>query len=202
MTLKKDIELVVAVANAGFKLVGSKSIGTDDGACWEATLARGSQKLVTVSNGGYGGPDEVRPLQTAKNSIASIKAALADFVSIPQVRQIILDYRISIEAITLDMDRCTNEELEAKKAEILVGAVKADEESLGVIVGKLGDIKQTIAMLKRNLKTRILFVTAADEAKGQFSFVKGADTAANRETLKRRHPDIDYFVADVLGTLA
>lgn len=202
MTLKKDIELVAAVANAGFKLVGSKSIGTDDGSCWEATLARGSQKLVMVSNGGYGGPDEVTALQSPKNPIASIKAALAEFVAIPQVRQVILDYRISMEAMSLKYDRCTKEEFEQKKAEIQSGPVKAGEEELGVIVGQLGDLKQTIAMLKRNLKTKVIWVTTKGDEKGEYISVKCADTAANREILKSRNPDIAYFVADVLATLA
>ena len=57
-------------------------------------------------------------------------------------------------------------------------------------------------MLKRNLKTRLIWVTAEGDEKGEYFSAKAADTPANRETLKRRHPDIAYFVADVMGTLA
>lgn len=202
MTLKKDIQLATAVATAGFKLTNCKSISTHDGACWEATLARGAQKLVHVWNGGYGGPDELRYHTDVRNSPAEIKQSLAVLMALPEVREIINDHHISMLAIDLEMERCTNDEFEQQKASILAGPVIMDDEAVEITTAHLADVKDTVAKLRRNLKTRIVWVSVEGEHTGEILSVKAADTAANREFLVRREQPIAYFVADVLGTLA
>lgn len=200
MSLKNQIETLSAIHTAGFKLVGSKSINTDDGACWTATLAFGTQKLVRVSNGGYGGPDETEYLANPKLPIDTIENRLATFFTLPAVQALVKEGMIKSEGYALEFKSITQEEFEAKKAKILAANVAVTDEAIESAVQFLADTCETVAKLKRSLKNHVCYVKEGGDAKGEWYACKTADTPANRQFIQMRDT-VDYFIADLLAGL-
>lgn len=196
MSFKTQIQLVAAVLAAGFKLVDHKRINTDDGYCWHATLSFGSQKLITVSNGGFGGPDEIAHHISPKSTKQSIDQALAVFAAIPEVRSIVTNFRIDVAKYS----HPDPTEFEAKKTEILASTTEFTEDDLGIVIDEFAAATADIKKYKAKLKTHILFAKAGADGDDDIYHVKAADTPRTREILQSRH-QILYFVADELATL-
>lgn len=200
MSLKNQLTSLAEIKAAGFKLVGSKSIPTGDGACWEATLAFGTQKLVRVSNGGYGGPDETVVLATPKLPAEAIRKHIATFFAIPAVQRLLKDSQIEMEGYSLEFKTITQAEFDTKKAAILANDVPVSNEGIEMAVQAMADIHESLASIKRKLKTTICYVKKGGDAKGEWYCCKAADTPDNRAYIQKRD-DVDYFLADLVAGL-
>jgi len=200
MSLKAQLNTIREIKAAGFKVVNSKSIPTDDGACWEATLAFGTQKLVRAFDGGYGGEMEVDLLATLKLSSESIRSRLTAFVALPATQAMLKESLIEGEGYSLEFKTITQAEFDANKAKILAEDVMLTNANLELAMQALADSYETVAKIKRALKTYICFVQHGDDEKGDWRRVKAADTPANREFIRKRD-NVDYFLADLVAGL-
>lgn len=200
MSLKNQFDSLREIKAAGFKIVNSKSIPTDDGACWEATLALGTQKLVRAMDGGYGGDVEIDILATPKLSVDTIRSRLKTFIALPPVQTLLKASLIEYEGYSLEFKTITQAEFDAKKAEILARDVTLDNQAIELAIQSLADSHQSLASIKRKLKTCICFVKQGNDEKGEWHWVKAPDTPANREVLRKRD-NIDYFLADLVAGL-
>lgn len=200
MSLKAQIHSICEIKAAGFKLVNSKSIPTEDGACWEATLAFGSQKLIRAFDGGHGGEMEVDQLATPKLSPELIRSRLAAFFALPATQAMLKKSLIEGEGYSLEFHTITQAEFEVNKAKILADDVGLTNANLELAMQSLADSYETIAHIKRALKTYICFVQQGDDEKGDWRRVKAADTEANREFIRKRD-NVDYFLADLIAGL-
>ena len=158
MSLKAQINAIREIKAAGFKVVNSKSVPTDDGACWEATLAFGTQKLVRAFDGGYGGEMEVDLLSTPKLSPELIRSRLTAFFALPATQAMLKASLIEGEGYSLEFKTITQAEFDANKAKILAEEVALTNEHLELAMQALADSYKTIARIKRALKTYICFV--------------------------------------------
>lgn len=196
-SLKQDLTLVAAIAAAGFKLTDSKSVPTDDGVCWRATLAYGRTKIVTVSNGGFGGPDETYFHATSDVD----KVYLAKLFAVPEVITAVRGHMVDSLKLNQMFNKVSEADFEAAKADIAVSLPTPTEDNIEFLVGRIADIAGMVTKLKRALKTKVLVVFEGDDAQGAYTEYKMADTPANRERLKQHvNRKIDYFVADLLGS--
>lgn len=200
MSIKNQLNLLRAIKTAGFKLVNSNSVDTHDGACWEATLAHGSQKLVRVFNGGYGGPDETDFLQTPKLQMGAIKAQLAKLFSLPVVQDLVKESMIRSEGYSLDAGNITQEEFDAKKAEILASTVAPTTDAIEIAVQVLADASDTLKHVKREVKKGLCAAIDDDDAEGGWHTWKAPDTPENRDKIKAKRK-VDYFLADLITGL-
>lgn len=202
MNLKATLEALISIRAAGYKLVNSKSIGTDDGSCWHATLAYGKQPIVEVSNGGYGGPDVLRFAPGAKTPASELGKLLSAFTELQAVQDYLRQSKIDLAKMCQSLDARSDEELAAHIAEL--GEAKfdfKDDEDLGAVVGWMGDVGETIKSMKRQLKTKVIVIDA-DEADGSYMSYKCADTPQNRAKIQAAHKKpIGCFAADLLAQL-
>lgn len=197
MSLKNQIAAIHAIRTAGFKIVNSKSIPTEDGACWEATLAFGTKKLVRAFDGGFGGELEVDFLSTPKLSVDVIRSHLATFFALPPVQALLKESLIESEGYSLEFKTITQAEFDANKAKIMATDIAMSNETLELAMQALADSYETIARIKRKLKTHVVFVVKGDDEKGEWSGCKTDDTPANRAFLQKRD-NVDYFLADLV----
>jgi len=200
MSLKKKFDPLHAIKAAGFKLVNSKSIPTDDGACWEATLAFGTQKLVRAFDGGFGGEVEIDILATPKLPLDAIRSRLATFIALPAIQSLLKESLIESEGYSLEFKTITQAQFDANKAKIMAEDVKLDNHAIELAIQSLADTHESLAAIKRKLKTCICFTTPGDDEKGDWRWAKAPDTPANREFLRKRD-NVDYFLADVVAGL-
>jgi hypothetical protein len=200
-SIKRDIAFVLAVAAAGFKLADSKSVTTDDGAAWRATLTHGRTKIVTVSNGGYGGPDESHFHASTPAGKATDKASLAILYAVPEVVAAIRGHMLY--ALDLDQQHNKVSELEyiAAQNNIQTQLPSPTEENVEFLVGRIADVTRTVNSFKRAIKTKLVIVFDGGDAKGEYMTYKLADTPANRERVKAQEKNrrIDYFIADLFS---
>jgi hypothetical protein len=200
-SIKRDIAFVLAVAAAGFKLADSKSVTTEDGAAWRATLTHGRTKIVTVSNGGYGGPDESRFHASTPASKAADKASLAILYAVPEVVAAIRGHMLHV----LDLDRKHNKVSEpdyiAAQNEIQTQLPAPTEETVELVVSRIVFITGTVNSFKRAIKTKLLVVFEGGDAKGEYLSYKLEDTPSNRERVKAQEKTrrVDYFIADLFS---
>lgn len=200
-SIKRDIAFVLAVAAAGFKLADSKSVTTDDGAAWRATLTHGRTKIVTVSNGGYGGPDESHFHASTPAGKAADKASLAILYAVPEVVAAIRGHML----YELDLDQQHNKVSEldyiAAQNKIQTQLPSPTEENVEFLVGRIADVTGTVNSFKRAIKTKLVIVFDGGDAKGEYMTYKLADTPANRDRVKAQEKNrrIDYFVADLFS---
>jgi hypothetical protein len=200
-SIKRDIAFVLAVAAAGFKLADSKSVTTEDGAAWRATLTDGRTKIVTVSNGGFGGPDESHFHASTPASKAADKASLATLYAVPEVVAAIRGHMLHV----LDLDRQHNKVSEpdyiAAQNKIHTHLPSPTEENVELLVGRIAGVTGTINSFKRAIKTKLVVVFEGGDVKGEYVSYKLADTPANRERVKaqEKHRRIDYFIADLFS---
>jgi hypothetical protein len=199
-SLKQEIAFILAIAAAGFKLTDSKSVNTDDGAAWHATLTHGRTKIVTVSNGGYGGPDQSDFHATTEAGKAADKASLEKLFAVPEVAEAVRGHML----FNLDLEQQYNKVAEfdyaAAQADIAARVPVPTEDNVEFLVGRIADITTSVNSFKRAIKTKLLVVFEGGDEKGEYMTYKLTDTPANRERVKAhaKHK-IDYFVADLFG---
>jgi hypothetical protein len=200
ISLKQDIAFALAVAAAGFKLTNSKSVQTDDGACWQATLVHGRAMIVTVSNGGYGGPDECQFHATTDAAKAAAKASLEKLFAVPDVLLAVRGYLVSGLNLERQFEGLSEADYEAKKAEIFATVPTPTNDNVEFLVSRIADIDGAVASFKRAMKTKLLVVFEGDDEKGQYMTYKLPDTPESRARVKEHvKRKIDYFIADLFG---
>lgn len=197
MSLKKTFNIARAIQAAGFKIVGSKSIGTHDGVCWEATLAYGTQKLVHASNGGFGGDNEIRYLETPKLSAASIRGHLETFFALPEVQEMLKDALVVGLGFSLEFGSITQAKFDAKKPEILATAVTINDESVGDAIMAMCATNDVLKVAKRDVKTKLCAMLEGDDAKETWHTWKAPDTPDTRVKVQA-HNKVDCFLADLI----
>lgn len=202
-SLKNDIALVLAVAAAGFKLTDSKSIDTDDGACWHATLVHGRTKIITVSDGGHGGGTESRYHATTPDAKVADKGSLEKLFAIPEVTAVVrsdLMYSLDLKKEFDREPKMTDADYAAAKADIESRFPVPTDESIESLIDKLAQATKFVEKIKRAMKTKLVFVFEGDDAKGAYVSCAIPDTPANRARLRKEQKrNIDYFMADQFG---
>lgn len=200
-SIKRDVAFVLAVAAAGFKIADSRFITTEDGAAWRTTLVYGRTKIVTVSNGGYGGPDVSHFHASTPATKAADKASLAILYAVPEVVAAIRGHMLD----ELDLDRQHNNvstlDYVAAQNEIQTQSPAPTEANVEFLVSRLADVTGKVNSFKRAIKTKLVIVFEGGDAKGEYTTYKLADTPANRERVKAQEKNlrIDYFVADLFS---
>lgn len=200
MSLKKNLALIRAVHDAGFRLMEVSSISSTVGACWVATLAHGRTKLARISNDGIGGQDETDYLETKKLSIAAINEQISALIALPSVQELVKDYLVQQEAWSLEFEHITQEQFDENKAKILASPALATRRAVELTTRFLLNARHDIATIKHYAKDRVCFVLVGDDAKGAWSWVKCPDTPENRAVLRQRKK-IDYFLNDLVAGL-
>lgn len=200
-SLRTEIAFLLAIAAAGFKLADSKSVVTDDGAAWRATLTHAGKKIVTVSNGGFGGPDESHYHATTPASKAADKVNLETLFAIPEVAAATREHML----FHLDLEQQHNGGSEfdyvAARAQIKAQVPAPTEDNVEFLVSRVADTSGTVTSLKRAIKTKLLVVFEGGDAKREYVTYKLTDTPANRENVKAhaKGRKIDFFIADLFG---
>lgn len=200
MSLKKAFNIARAIKAAGFKIVGSKSINTDDGVCWEATLACGAQKLAHASNGGFGGEDEIRYLPSPKADLQQIRKRLQQFVDIPEAQEMLKHALIVGEGYSLEFGTITQAQFDAKKAEILASAVQLNDETVISAIMAMCATNDVLKVAKRDVKAKLCAMLEGDDAKETWRTWKAPDTPQNRASIQA-HNKVDCFLADLIHGL-
>jgi hypothetical protein len=197
--IKSSLALLAAVQAAGFTITKDKAIDTHDGYAWHATLNFGKKPIVTVSNGGYGGPDEFDYHVDRQQ----VDALLQPFYAIEPVKNEVRDHLFGVETIHFDPATATPEqkaEHEKKRAEFMVRPVQFKEGDLGNIIDALRHAKEIAKDLKRQAKTHILVLKKDQLENGSYTKWKVLDTPENRENILKAAGggEIDCFIADLL----
>lgn len=200
MSLKKAFNIARAIKAAGFKIVGSRSINTDDGVCWEATLACGAQKLAHASNGGFGGEDEIRYLPSPKADLQQIRKRLQQFVDIPEAQEMLKHALIVGEGYSLEFGTITQAQFDAKKAEILASAVQLNDETVISAIMAMCATNDVLKVAKRDVKAKLCAMLEGDDAKETWRTWKAPDTPQNRASIQA-HNKVDCFLADLIHGL-
>lgn len=200
MSLKKAFHIDRAIKAAGFKIVGSKSINTDDGVCWEATLAYGTLKLAKASNGGFGGEDEIGYLQSPKADLQQIRKHLQQFVDIPEAQEMLKHALIVGEGYSLEFGTITQAQFDAKKAEILANAVQLNDETVIAAIMAMCATNDVLKVAKRDVKTKLCAMLEGDDAKETWHTWKAPDTPQYRASVQA-HNKVDCFLADLIHGL-
>lgn len=197
--LLANLKLYSAITTAGYCLSKAKSIGTEDGYCWTATLCFGKKQLVTVSNGGFGGPDEFHyKCDPLKKSFKDITNDLKVFSSVPLVDAYIKDHLISMQEMSWQFNRVTKDQFEQAKLAITEKTPPINEEIVGFIVDSLRSSKEELDKLKRSLKTKIAWFKKGCEDGNTYVTLKWEDTPEHREYLLNKYPEISIFINDVI----
>lgn len=200
-SIKQDIALVLAIAEAGFKLTDSKSVDTHDGAAWRATLNRGRTKIVTVSNGGHGGPDQSHFHASTEGSKAADMASLEKLFAVPEVAVAVRGHMLFSLDLEKQYSKVEGFDYASAEADIAARVPEVTEDNVEFLVGRIADISGTVSSFKRATKTKLLVVFKGGDEKGEYVTYKCADTPANRERVKlhEKKREIDYFIADLFG---
>lgn len=199
-SIKQDIAFIVAIAAAGFKLTDSKSVNTDDGAAWHATLTHGRTKIVTVSNGGFGGPDESQFHATTLAGKAADKASLETLFAVPEVAAAVRGHMLFDLGLEQQYNKVSGFDYAAAEADIAARVPAPTQDNVEFLVGRIADITGTVNSFKRAIKTKLLVVFEGGDEKGEYMTYKLADTPANRERVRAHAKSkIDYFIADLFG---
>jgi hypothetical protein len=200
-SLKQDIAFFLAIAAAGFKLTDSKSVDTHDGAAWHATLTHGRTKIVTVSNGGHGGPDQSYFHATTDAAKAADRASLEKLFALPEVATAVRGHMLYDLELGQQFNKVSEADYVAGQADIAARVPVPTEDNIEFLVGRIADISGTVNSFKRSIKTKLLVVFEGGDEKGEYMTYKLADTPANRERLKQHEKNrkIDYFIADLFS---
>jgi hypothetical protein len=199
MSIKSSLALLAAVQAAGFTITKDKAIDTHDGYAWHATLSFGKKPIVTVSNGGFGGPDEFEYHLDQKEA----DLLLQPLAAIEAVASAVREGLIRKESYSFHPETATEAQkaaFEQKTAEIRANPAKITEDDLGSIVDDLRAAKALVRTLRRKCSTKLVWLVK-DPAFANYTYEKkGIDTPLNREALKNSKDgaDLDCFVADLL----
>jgi len=201
-SIKQDIAFFVAIAAAGFKLTDSKSVNTHDGAAWHATLTHGRTKIVTVSNGGHGGPDQSDFHATTPAGKAADKVSLETLFAVPEVAAAVRGHMLFNLDLEKQYSKVEGFDYPAAEAEIAARVPDVTEDNVEFLVGRIADIAGIVNSYKRAIKTKLLVVFEGGDAKGEYVTYKLTDTPANRDRVRQHEKNrtIDYFIADLFGS--
>lgn len=197
MSLKKAFNIARAIKAAGFKIEGSKSINTDDGVCWEATLAYGTQKLVHASNGGHGADDEIRYLDTPKLTLSTIRTHLRTLFDLQEAQEMLKHALIVGEGYSLEFGTIDKVEFEAKKAEILANSVLLTDETVIAAIMAMCATNDVVKEAKRDVKSKLCAMLEGDDANETWHTWKWPDTPEKR-ALIQAHKTVDCFLVDLI----
>lgn len=200
MSLKIALNIARAIKAVGFKIVGSKSIRTDDGHCWEATLAYGSHKLVRSGNGGHGGDDEIHYLNTAKVSVEPIRNHLATFFDIPEAQEMLKHALVVSLGFSLEFGTIIQPEFDEQKAIILAHPVALTDETVVQAIMAMCATNDVIKAAKRDVKSKLCAMLEGDDAKETWHTWKAPDTPETRAKVQA-HNKVDCFLADLIADL-
>jgi hypothetical protein len=192
----KVLKLLSEITAAGYKLTETKAINREDGYCWTATLCFGKKKLVTVSNGGHGGPDEFKYYSTPSEGYKGILIDLSKLYSTEAIKEYCRDYHISMEKFSLDAKKITAEQFAAIKDKILNSEIVVDQDMLGSIVDEIRSAKEENAKLKRMFKTKTAWLKKGGEEGNEYVSIGFVDTPERRLSLQNKYPDIGIFLND------
>lgn len=200
-SIKRDIAFVLAVAAAGFKLSDSKSVTTYDGIAWRATLTHGRTKIITVSNGGYGGPDQSHFHASTPAGKAGDKASLGILYAVPEVVAAIRGHMLYELDLDRQHDKISESDYIAAQNGIQTQFPSPTDENVEFLVSRIADLTGTVNSFKRAIKTKLVVVFEGGDAAGEYMTYKLTDTPANRERVKAHEKNrrIDYFVADLFN---
>lgn len=200
-SLKRDIALVLTFTAAGFKLTNSKSVTTHDGACWQATLAHGRTKIVTVSNGGFGGPDETHFHANSDVSKTADKVSLEALFAIPEITTAVRTHMLFNLELQRRYDKLCESVYDIGKADIESRIPAPTNDNLEFLVARIADVIKTVNSFKKATATKLLVVFEGGDEKGEYVTYKLADTQANRERVAahEKNRKIDYFIADLFS---
>lgn len=199
-SLKQDIAFVLAITATAFKLTDSKSIDSHDGPAWHATLTHARTKIVTVSNGGHGGPDESFFHATTDAGKAAENASLKMLFAIPEVAAAVRGHMLFNLNLEQQYNKAADFDYAAAQGDIAARVPAPTEDNVEFLVGRIADITGMVNSFKRAIKTKLIVVFEGGDAKGEYVTYKLTDTPANRERVKQnaKHK-IDYFVGDLFG---
>jgi hypothetical protein len=200
MSIKKAFNNARAIKAAGFKIVGRKSVNTDDGVCWEATLACGPQKLVHASNGGYGGDTEMRYLESPKLPLAAIRYHLGVLLALPEAQEMLKDALVVGLGFSLEFGTITQAEFDVKKAETLANPVAINDETVVDAIMAMCATNDLLKVAKRDVKAKLCVMLEGDDAKETWHTWKSPDTPENRAKVQA-HNKVDCFLADLIAGL-
>ncbi|MCU6502271.1 hypothetical protein LPN04_31200 [Rugamonas sp. A1-17] len=204
MSIKSDIKWLRAFTLAGFSLANSQSMAAHDGLCWSAALAYGRTKIVTASNGGYGGPDELDFFEDKKLPRTALVEILEKFRNLPPVVEFARGQEIESMGFRKEFNKLTEAQYEIEKAEINSAAPSIDNEVIAAVIGRMADIVTIEKKLKRQCSKWVCVVTKSDEHSDSYFTHKVQDTPFAREKIKNEiyKDDFGYFIADLLdGTI-
>ena len=200
MSLKNALNIARAIQAAGFKIVGSRSIRTEDGHCWEATLAYGSHKLVRAGNGGHGGDDEIHYLNTAKLSVEAIRNRLVAFFELPEAQEMLKHALVVSLGFSLEFGTIIQPEFDERKAIILAHPVELADETVVEAIMSMCATNDLIKAAKRDVKSKLCAMLEGDDAKETWRTWKAPDTPETRAKVQA-HNKVDCFVADLIAGL-
>lgn len=199
-SLKNNIAFAVAVAAAGFKLTDNKAVNTDDGSCWRATLNHGRNKIVTVSNGGHGGPDHSLFHAKSEEGKKAAQASLNELFAINEVTAAVRQHLMFYLQMDLEHRDLPQAEFEKLKAAIMSEVPEPTETAVEFLVGRIADVGGTVDKLKRAAKKKLLVVFQGDDEKGQYMTYNLEDSPESRaRVLAHAAKPVDYFVSDLLS---
>lgn len=202
MSIRSDIKWLRQLTQAGFTLTNSKSIAARDGLCWSAALAYGRTKIVTASNGGYGGPDELDYFEDKKLPRTALVAMLEKFRNLPAVVEFAREQELQSLEFRKEFNTLTAAQFEAEKGQIIAAVPRIDDEIIAAAIASMADIVTIEKKLKRECSKFVCVVAKSDE----HSYFKHQvqDTPFAREEIKSKlyKDNFGYFIADLLdGTI-
>jgi len=199
-SLKQDTAFILAIVAACFKLTDSKSVDTHDGPAWHATLTHGRTKIVTVSNGGHGGPDQSYFHATTDAGKAADNESLKKLFAIPEVAAAVRSHMLFGLGLEQQYNEVAEFDYAAAQTDIAVRVPAPTEDNVEFLVGRIADITGTVNSLKRAIKTKLLVVFEGGDKTGEYVSYKLTDTPANRERVQAHEKrKIDYFVSDLFS---
>lgn len=200
MSLKNALNIARAIKAAGFKIVGSKSIRTEDGHCWEAALAYGPRKLVRAGNGGHGGDDEIHYLNTAKLPVEAIRNHLGTFFDLPETQEMLKHALVVSLGFSLEFGTIIQPEFDEQKAIILAHPVALTDETVVEAIMAMCATNDVIKAAKRDVKSKLCAMLEGDDAKETWHTWKAPDTPETRAKVQA-HNKVDCFLADLVAGL-
>lgn len=201
MGFKSQIALYKAFLVAGFSLAKLRSVEAQDGLCWEVTLKKGKVEILHISNGGFGGPDEVRSLLQNDDEIGRY---VDELYAVPEVAQIIRDAMIDVlkaekkyakDGETRDFDA----EIEAAKD----APLKRADDTTAMVIGIMTDAKQTIDQLKRAAKRKICWLEKCEAGDSNtYVYISAPLNAETRAHVHQKYGEtLDVILNDLIEGL-
>ena len=201
MGIKSSISLYRAFLAAGFSLSKLRSVPTADGSCWNTTLKKGKTEILRVSNGGFGGPDE---LESLLNGEGELTRYVNELYAVPEIAALVRDHVVFL----LELEKKYPKEGETRDIDAEIEAAKKsqpqpNEDATCVVIGQLSDIKQTIDSLKRRAKGKILMLEKCEAGDSDTYLIISAQlTAESRAQLNKRYAEtLDVILNDLIEGL-